>query len=236
MEEVPLLGLPKDGFKQNNHLFVAILLVLVIVLLYSLKNASSPVSVPLVASTNPTEENSRVISYVPADIDDPAELVAEVRARRGGTLLNLDRMLLHSAPVARGWNQLFGEIRGSNLSIDPKLRELIMCGVAVLNHAEYEFFQHEPFFRQAGATDEQVIALRKLGQPDFPSSLFTSLERMVATLTLELTRNVLAPDELMYSLKEELGEQGVVELVTVIAAYNMVSRFLVALKVAPESS
>ena len=40
------------------------------------------------------------LPYVPLDIAEPKEVVAAVRARRGGTLLNLDRILLHSPPVA----------------------------------------------------------------------------------------------------------------------------------------
>ena len=45
------------------------------------------------------------IPYLPADIAEPAELVAAIRKRRGGELINLDRLLLYSPPVAAGWNQ-----------------------------------------------------------------------------------------------------------------------------------
>lgn len=40
----------------------------------------------------------------------------------------------------------------------------------------------------------------------------------------------------MEELQKEIGDQQTVELVGVIAAYNMVSRFLVALEVTPEES
>ena len=76
-----------------------------------------------------------VIPYVPSDICEPADLVQAIRQRRGGELINLDRMLLHSAPFARGWNAFLGEVR-KNLSLSPKLREIAICGVAVLNGAE----------------------------------------------------------------------------------------------------
>ena len=87
----------------------------------------------------------RLIPYQPMDLAEPADLVAAIRQRRGGQFINLDRMLLHSVPIAEGWNHFIGEIR-NNLSLDPKLRELAMCGVAVLNGAEYEFFHHAPPF------------------------------------------------------------------------------------------
>jgi len=44
------------------------------------------------------------IPYLPSDIGEPEMLVASIHARRGGTLLNLDRMLLHTPPLAKGWN------------------------------------------------------------------------------------------------------------------------------------
>ena len=69
------------------------------------------------------------LPYVAADVAEPAELVAAIRKRRGGRLLNLDRMLLHSPALAAGWNAYLRAVR-SELSLDPMLRELAMCGVA----------------------------------------------------------------------------------------------------------
>ena len=51
------------------------------------------------------------------NIDDPelADLVATIRSRRSsGKVLNLDRMLLHSPPFARGWNAMFAAIRSAH--------------------------------------------------------------------------------------------------------------------------
>ena len=74
----------------------------------------------------------------------PADLVDAIRARRtSGCLLNLDRMLLHSPPFARGWNIYLGAIR-KDLDVSPLLRELAICAVAKLNRAEYEWIQHAP--------------------------------------------------------------------------------------------
>ena len=175
----------------------------------------------------------RLIPYQPIDLAEPAELVSAIRKRRGGQFINLDRMLLHSVPIAEGWNHFIGEIR-NNLSLDPKLRELAMCGVAVLNGAEYEFFHHAPPFKKAGGSEEQVQGLRKIGQADFPRNLFTQVENDAADLTFQMTRNIQVDSELMQRLQKELGNTDTVELVTVIAAYNMVSRFLIALDVHPE--
>ncbi|MFZ9525894.1 MAG: carboxymuconolactone decarboxylase family protein, partial [Burkholderiaceae bacterium] len=89
------------------------------------------------------------IPYLPEDLKEPADVVDAIRKRRGGELLHLDRMLLHSPAFARGWNVFLGAVR-TELSLSPKLRELSMCTVAVLNGAEYEFVQHAPLFIKAG--------------------------------------------------------------------------------------
>jgi alkylhydroperoxidase family enzyme len=57
----------------------------------------------------------------------------------------------------------------------------------------------------------------------------------VLQLTLEMTRNVQVSDACFDRAQRALNStQALVELVGVIAAYNMVSRFLEALQVAPE--
>lgn len=173
------------------------------------------------------------IPYVPQDLAEPADVVNAIRTRRGGHLINLDRMLLHSIPFARGWNAFIGEVR-RNLSLSAKLREIAMCGVAVLNRAEYEFFHHAPELLAAGGTQAQVDALRRIGQASADFSMFNESEQDAIALTLHMTRDIEVPVEIMQRLQQSLGNTQTVELVGVISAYNMVSRFLIALGVTPE--
>ena len=173
------------------------------------------------------------VPYVPADLAEPADLVGAIRARRGGHLINLDRMLLNSVPYARGWNAFLGEVR-RNLSLSPKLREIAMCGVAVLNGAEYEFFHHAPELIAAGGTQAQVDALRGIDDLAADLSMFSAVERDAIQLTIQMTRDIQVSEHLMKRLNEALGSTQVVALVGTIAAYNMVSRFLIALGVEPE--
>ncbi|OYZ99492.1 MAG: carboxymuconolactone decarboxylase, partial [Polynucleobacter sp. 24-46-87] len=97
-----------------------------------------------------------------------------------------------------------------------------------------EFFHHAPPFMKAGGTQAQVDALRLIGQTNFPTELFSPLENDAASLTFQMTRNIKVDPDLMKRLQLALGNTDAVELVTVIAAYNMVSRFLIALDVNPE--
>lgn len=173
------------------------------------------------------------VPYLPADLREPAEIVDAVRARRGGHLLNLDRMLLHSPELARGWNAHLGAVR-TRMSVSPRLREIAICVVAVLNDAEYEFMHHAPELLAAGGSQAQVDALRLPYEAMANAALFDEIERATIELTIEMTRNVRVRDGLTESLNASLGTQHTVELVAAIAAYNMVSRLLVALGVEPE--
>jgi AhpD family alkylhydroperoxidase len=175
------------------------------------------------------------VPYVSGErTENESELVGLIRARRGGTLLNLDRMLLNSPSFAQGWNAHLGAIR-RELSLDPRLRELAVCAVAVLNDADYELEQHAPEFLRAGGTAAQVEALARLGTVAEESAVFDAVERAVLQLTLEMTRNIKVREATFGRIQAVLNDtQKLVELVGVIATYNMVSRFLVALQVDPE--
>lgn len=175
-----------------------------------------------------------VIPYQPADLDHPRELVAAIRARRRGSLLNLDRMLLHSAPLTAGWNSFLAQVR-ENLSLAPHLRELVICAVAVLNEAPYEALHHGPEYLKAGGRAEQLDALRRLGRDDWTAQEFDENEQAVLELTLAMTRDIRVDRNTLERVMQVVdGHRQLVELVGVIAAYNMVSRFLVALDIDPE--
>ncbi len=175
----------------------------------------------------------RIEPWTPALAPRDAELVAAIEARRGGALYNLDRMLLWSEPLARGWNVYLRALR-QELSLPPFLRELAICVVAQLTGAEYEYHHHAPELKKAGATDAQLAAL---DDPDAAatSDRFDELQRTVIRFAIASTRDVQVPGALFASLKQSLSPQELVELTAVTAAYNMVARFLVALEVTPDS-
>jgi alkylhydroperoxidase family enzyme len=160
----------------------------------------------------------------------PPELLAAIRERRGGRLGALDRILLYSTPFATGWGELLGRVR-SELSLPMPLRELAMCAVAVLNRAEYELHHHGPIFLAQGGTPAQLDALRRL--PAIDATLFDATQQAALQLALEMTRNVEVSDATFDAARRQLGhnDQHLFELIGVIAAYNMVSRILVAVGV-----
>ncbi|SFL73346.1 carboxymuconolactone decarboxylase family protein [Geodermatophilus ruber] len=151
-----------------------------------------------------------------------------LRARRGGRLSDLDRLLLHSPPVAEGWNALLGALR-TGTTLPPDLRELVILRVAVLNDATFEWTAHEPIGRRAGLTDVQLQLLR-LPHPA-PGPGWSPVQAAVLAFTDAATREVTVPDAVFAAVREHLDDRQVVELTALVAGYAMVSRFLVALQV-----
>lgn len=177
------------------------------------------------ATVQPERETPR-IPLIPIDLAEPADLVSAIRERRGGELIALDRLLLHSQPLAEGWNHYLGNIR-EHFTVEQKLRELAMCTVAVLNRAEYEFSQHAPLYIKEGGSDQKTKLLRS---PDKAQAdqMFSEDERLTIALSIQMTTNIQIDDHTFDQALSNFGNEHLVELVATIAAYNMVSRFLVA--------
>jgi AhpD family alkylhydroperoxidase len=157
------------------------------------------------------------------------EIAARIRARRGGTLHPLDEMLLHSPQLADGWNSFLGAVR-RRMSLPDALRELVILRIAVLNGADYEWAAHEPDARRAGLNDAQLDAVKRMAVP-IPDSVFSEVQRLAIAYADAVTINVHVSDEVFDALRPHFTEKELVELTATVAAYNMVSRFLVALQV-----
>jgi alkylhydroperoxidase family enzyme len=169
------------------------------------------------------------IEYCNTDHPELTELVGTIRARRSsGKLLNLDRMLLHSPPFARGWNAMFAAIR-NQLQVPRHINELAICAVARLNNADYEWIQHAPEFLAAGGKQAQLDALDDVTAACYDTEHFDDHERAALRLTLDMTRQVAVRCEIIERARCLFGERQLVELMGTIAGYNMVSRFLVVL-------
>ena len=167
----------------------------------------------------------------------PPDLVAAIRQRRGGRLLELDRLLLHSPAFATGWGELMGRVRGA-LALSPLLRELAMCGVAALTGAAYEMHHHAPLYLAAGGSPAQLAALQVLASapagPLADDPVFDATQQAVLGLVVAMTRDVQVSDAVFDRARSVLGsDQLAFELVGVIASYNMVARILVVMKLTP---
>ena len=156
---------------------------------------------------------------------DIAPVAERIKAERG-KVLNLYRMLLHSPPVADGWRAFLTAIR-QQCQLPGRYRELAILQVAVLNGADYEFNAHVPFALKDGVTPAQLDDMRAGRTPGD----FTDADLAVLDCTNAMTRNIQVPEEVFAAVRKHFSDRETMELVATIAAYNTVSRFLVAIQV-----
>jgi len=161
-----------------------------------------------------------------ADITKPETqpLVARIQRERA-SLPNLYKMLLNSPPIAEGWLNYLTAVRQKS-SLPPQLREMLILRVAVLNEADYEFEQHLPIALKEGCTAQQIEAL-KVNDLD----ALDGKSRAALSYCNEMTRDIRVKKETFASLREVYSDREIVEITATIGAYNMVSRFLVALEI-----
>lgn len=156
----------------------------------------------------------------------PSERVsALLERRRGGSMTPLDRLLAHHEGFAEGWNALLGSVR-EQFSIPGDIREMIILRVGRLNYAPYEWDAHYPIAIAEGLPEEVLGALESNGRaPSHPAH-----DAVLAYVDAS-TRAVTVPDSIFEELQKHFSDSEIVEVTGVIASYNMVSRFLVALDV-----
>jgi alkylhydroperoxidase family enzyme len=180
----------------------------------------------------------RIPFWTPGLKEQPASLVQAIAERRGGTLLNLDRALLWSEPLARGWNIFLKAVR-TELPTSRRLRELGICTVALLTGAHYEYHHHAPDFIAAGGTQTQLDALQTWVRGDLlqsPASVvLDDIDALVIRYAAQMTRDVQVSDAVFDAMQAHFDTTEIVELTSAIATYNMVARILVALQITPES-
>ncbi|KAF7330694.1 4-carboxymuconolactone decarboxylase [Mycena sanguinolenta] len=155
-----------------------------------------PARVPYIfppPGTDPVSDTSLTVVVVLT-----AQIADAIRARKNGTLLDLDGVLLNDPLLAQAGSNLFEVIR-SNSSLPADMRELIISRVVVLTNATYAWLQHEPVARMAGLTTEQLLVVC-LAPPFFPeqgfnfSSILGSDLVAAMIFTDWITKNVYVPD------------------------------------------
>ena len=187
------------------------------------------------------------LPYAPSEPINPSDtdIYSRIAARRAPRpLTSLDLTLLHSPPVADGWNTFLGAIR-TRTSLPSAILELAICRVAALNGAVYEWTHHAPLASKAGLSVEALATLltapeSQVGEEEARDGAdgdkesrggLGAKEWAVLAYTDQMTRSVAVGEEAFDRLRKFFTEKEIVEITATVAAYNCVSRFLVALDV-----
>ena len=173
---------------------------------------------------------ARVSLIGEADHPELADTIAKIKGARGGRLINVYRLMLHSPALANAWFEFNQAVRYGT-EIDGQSREIAVIRVAILNNVEYVQRAHGPTYAlKEGLTAEQVAAIADWQ----PSKLFNDQQRALLAYTDAMTHAIEVPDNLFTELRKHFSERQTVELTMLIGTYNMFTRVLQALKIDPE--
>ncbi|KAL2405649.1 hypothetical protein ABEF95_011752 [Exophiala dermatitidis] len=156
----------------------------------------------------------------------------------------LDLTLLHSPPVANGYNAFVGALRTETI-VPQSILVLAISRVAILTDAVYEWNIHASLALKAGLDPNVLAAAKDTPKGGFGTAYegsqraersqraeaLSDKHRAVLNYTDQVTLNVKVDDLVFENLSKHFGHREVVELTTVVAGYNAVSRILVPLDV-----
>lgn len=133
---------------------------------------------------------------------------------------------LHAPVIGRAMSRLGAALR-FDMSIDRRLIELAIITVGAHHRAEFEWYAHAAMAREHGVTDPIVDAIGDGEDPVFE----LDDERAVHAVARQLVEHGRVDDAAYRTASEILGEQGMVELVSLCGYYTLISYTLNAFEV-----
>ncbi|MBV8778614.1 MAG: carboxymuconolactone decarboxylase family protein [Alphaproteobacteria bacterium] len=151
------------------------------------------------------------------------EIVSGKRGRFGGPF----QLLIRAPEVCRHLSRL-GEYLRWGSSLAPALSELAICLTARHIRANYEWHAHAPLAVEAGVPKEALDAIRTGGTPQFAAKD----QALVYKLITELIDTKRLSDASFAEGIAAFGEQGIVELGTIVGYYTAIGNALNIFEVA----
>ncbi|WP_420436976.1 carboxymuconolactone decarboxylase family protein [Candidatus Poriferisocius sp.] len=145
-----------------------------------------------------------------------------------GALIGPFNVLLYSPGVGDAVQRLGAALRFHG-DLSAAVREMAILMVATYHDCEFERWAHEPIARRVGMTEEQVADLRAGTRPDLHAS---DLEAAY-DVCKSILHNRSVDDDVYGRAIEALGEDRVVELMTVVGYYGMLAQLMNTFEVEP---
>jgi 4-carboxymuconolactone decarboxylase len=160
---------------------------------------------------------------------DSAEAPEPIAKVIDSTPLALLGIVAHAESVFEPW------LRYSNgllrdLQLDPLLRELAILQVAHLSVSPYEWTQHVPIAESFGASPQLITAIES---DEAVSAAASGEQRAVLSFAREVIVDGAASEPAVASIRELLGERGVIELLLVIGNYIGLARLIATVGLEP---
>jgi 4-carboxymuconolactone decarboxylase len=150
------------------------------------------------------------------------QIIAGRRGRFGGPFEILIR-----APEICGLASTLGEHLRWGTSLPDRLSELAIIMTARFWRAQYEWFAHAPLAEKAGVPAAAIEAIRTGAAPQFAAAD----EALVHRVCSESFRTQRLSDATFDAAVAALGEQGLVELISIIGYYTLIGNTLNAFQV-----
>jgi 4-carboxymuconolactone decarboxylase len=151
----------------------------------------------------------------------------EIAATRGGGPAKGPFALWLRTPELAERANAFGSFLRHETSVPQNLVELAVLVIARAWSAQYEWHAHVATWRRLGLDDDIAEAIRQRREP----TLRTVEDRAVYAVATELTERRALGDATYAEAVAVLGEQVVLDLVTIVGFYTMVAIVLVAFEV-----
>ena len=171
--------------------------------------------------------------YLPVQLDAANKDIREVYSsveEQLGFVPNFLKTLAHSGNFLEALAAFYQRITGET-GLSEKIRQLAILKTCKLHKCQYTVTYHAELARKAGWSDEQIESM-----DDYSSSdLFSYYEKEV----LQLAEQVSAEpeeiqDDFWTQLDNHFTSDQVVELITLVAFFNFLNRFIQALQIEPD--
>jgi len=141
--------------------------------------------------------------------------------------LDVFRVLFRHPPLARAFNNLLAQLLFKN-RLDARLRELVIMRIGWQTGSVYEWTQHWRIARSLGVAVDDLLAVREWRASD----RFGPAEQAVLTATDEVLSDGMISAATWAACAAELeSPEELLELVTAIGGWHMVSAMLRSLEV-----
>lgn len=150
---------------------------------------------------------------------------------RFGRLHNIHRALAHSPVWLRALELHWGEAIRHNARLEPILRELAILTVGRLTQCDYAYVHHQGIAQRVGVRPEQLEQLEEWDD----NPVFNEQEQAVICYATEATEHVKVSDTTFDALRNFLDAEQIVQLVMIVAHFNLASRILLPLEIELES-
>lgn len=145
-----------------------------------------------------------------------------------GALVGPFNILLYNPRIGDAVQQLGAALRFHG-ELSGAVRELAILMVATHHDCEFERYAHEPIARRVGLSDDQVAALRAGTRPDLDSAELNAAYDVCLSI---LSSNSVGDDVYGRAIGA-LGEDCLVELLTVVGYYGLLAQLMTTFEVEP---